>query len=246
MITGGDALLSAMRLLVQRDATQYLLANLRKRSDGALKAHKHAELTKAYVAVMRGIDPDVVRRHHEAEYAAVHDATADELTSRLDEAIGFDLDGHVDDDLTEQFVRAFHKIAMRCLFTHPAEGAAEDDETYEIGKRDGYEKAVQDIDLRTGGDGEYRYCTDHDLERVLASNPRRQEYWAQLGCRLARTEAAEQRVAALEGALTLAQGRLELLLLAELPESDHPSATKWVLRQIYALLRPAAETGEPT
>lgn len=34
--------------------------------------------------------------------------------------------------------------------------AAGDDEMYEIGKRDGYEEAVQDIDLMTGGDGEYR------------------------------------------------------------------------------------------
>lgn len=39
------------------------------------------------------------------------------------------------------------------------------DEAYEIGKRDGYEEAVQDIDQRTGGDGEYRYCTDRDPER---------------------------------------------------------------------------------
>ena len=37
----------------------------------------------------------------------------------------------------------------------PATGG-EDDEMYEIGKRDGYEEAVQDIDLLTGGDGEYR------------------------------------------------------------------------------------------
>ena len=32
---------------------------------------------------------------------------------------------------------------------------ARDDDTYAIGFQDGYEKAVQDIDLRTGGDGEY-------------------------------------------------------------------------------------------
>ncbi|BCH56035.1 hypothetical protein RvVAR031_36450 [Agrobacterium vitis] len=40
-----------------------------------------------------------------------------------------------------------------------------DDETYEIGKRDGYEEAVQEIDQLTGGDGEYRFCTDHDPDR---------------------------------------------------------------------------------
>lgn len=32
------------------------------------------------------------------------------------------------------------------------------EEAYELGKRDGYEEAVQDIDQKTGGDGEYRYC----------------------------------------------------------------------------------------
>lgn len=48
----------------------------------------------------------------------------------------------------------------------PAQAQGEgDDETYEIGKREGYEEAVQDIDRLTGGDGEYRYCTDGDPER---------------------------------------------------------------------------------
>jgi len=35
---------------------------------------------------------------------------------------------------------------------------AECDEMCEIAERDGYEKAVQEIDQKTGGDGEYRYC----------------------------------------------------------------------------------------
>lgn len=38
-------------------------------------------------------------------------------------------------------------------------GVDADDETYEIGKRDGYEKAIQDLDLATGGDGEFRGST---------------------------------------------------------------------------------------
>jgi hypothetical protein len=41
----------------------------------------------------------------------------------------------------------------------------DDEEIYEIGVREGYERAVQEIDIKTGGDGEYRYCTDHDPER---------------------------------------------------------------------------------
>lgn len=32
------------------------------------------------------------------------------------------------------------------------------DEAYEIGKREGYEQAVQEIDMQTGGDGVYRAC----------------------------------------------------------------------------------------
>lgn len=32
-------------------------------------------------------------------------------------------------------------------------------ETYEIGVRDGYESAVQDFDIATGGDGEFRGST---------------------------------------------------------------------------------------
>jgi hypothetical protein len=39
------------------------------------------------------------------------------------------------------------------------QAAWDDDETYEIGKRDGYEDAVQDIDIATGGDGEFRGST---------------------------------------------------------------------------------------
>lgn len=39
-------------------------------------------------------------------------------------------------------------------------------EAYEIGLRDGYSKAVQDIDQLTGGDGEYCYCMNaRDSER---------------------------------------------------------------------------------
>lgn len=37
--------------------------------------------------------------------------------------------------------------------------SANEDDAYEIGKRDGYEQAVQDIDLLTGGDGEYRWSS---------------------------------------------------------------------------------------
>lgn len=40
-----------------------------------------------------------------------------------------------------------------------ASAAKEEDDAYEIGKRDGYEEAIQTLDLATGGDGEFRGST---------------------------------------------------------------------------------------
>lgn len=33
---------------------------------------------------------------------------------------------------------------------------SDEDEAYEMGKRDGYEEAIQDLDIATGGDGEFK------------------------------------------------------------------------------------------
>lgn len=63
--------------------------------------------------------------------------------------------------------------AVQILAAFAAEHAAEqvtqervrDEETYGVGKQDGYSEAVQCIDRLTGGDGEYRFCTDRDPER---------------------------------------------------------------------------------
>lgn len=55
--------------------------------------------------------------------------------------------------------------AIAKLTVERGAAVADHDEAYEIGKRDGYEEAIQDIDRLTGGDGEYRYCTDHDPDR---------------------------------------------------------------------------------
>lgn len=40
-----------------------------------------------------------------------------------------------------------------------AVGSEEEAEAYEFGKRDGYESAIQDLDLATGGDGEFYAST---------------------------------------------------------------------------------------
>lgn len=71
------------------------------------------------------------------------------------------------DLVVQQEIRDAWKRILSALSPVHKDGEAVDDadEAYEIGKRDGYEEAVQDIDILTGGDGEYRYCTDHDPDR---------------------------------------------------------------------------------
>jgi hypothetical protein len=61
---------------------------------------------------------------------------------------------HDDNPLVQTFAR--HRRALTSSSTATVD---EEEEAYELGKRDGYSEAVQDIDLLTGGDGEYRYST---------------------------------------------------------------------------------------
>lgn len=69
------------------------------------------------------------------------------------------------DDMSEEAeeLQTATDTAKAVLSAAPGgEGAdADEEEAYQIGKRDGYEEAVQDIDLLTGGDGEYK-ATTHD------------------------------------------------------------------------------------
>ena len=44
---------------------------------------------------------------------------------------------------------------VQAFARHRIEQIAQDEDTYKMGIRDGYEEATQDIDLLTGGDGEY-------------------------------------------------------------------------------------------
>jgi len=52
-----------------------------------------------------------------------------------------------------------------------ARSAKDDEEMHDAGKSDGYESAVRDIDLRTGGDGEYRYCIGGPSDRHCPDAP---------------------------------------------------------------------------
>jgi hypothetical protein len=110
------ALERALRLLTKKEVLHYLFSNTRTRGNGAHKATLHEWLTKTFVAVHLDCDCDLVRRHHEAAYKAVHDATARGLTDRLDEVIGFDLDArHVGDEMCDLFFTKFDSIARAAL-----------------------------------------------------------------------------------------------------------------------------------
>lgn len=53
---------------------------------------------------------------------------------------------------------ALEVLARLATSPTPMLGEAEEEEAFQIGKRDGFSEAVQRIDELTGGDGEYRYC----------------------------------------------------------------------------------------
>ena len=116
-----DFFKNACRIHTDFMVARYLMSNADGRQDGAEKAHYHMELCKFYVATIRGHDdPDTVRREHEDDFQAVHEKTQ-ELTSYLDEVIGFPITGRPDyDTLKPLFFERFHKLAMTAL-THNVE-----------------------------------------------------------------------------------------------------------------------------
>jgi hypothetical protein len=75
-----------------------------------------------------------------------------------DLTIGDLLNQYFDQGRTGKHDEAAQRIRLAIAAELQKIRAEADDETYEIGKRDGYSEAVQQIDQRTGGDGEYRYC----------------------------------------------------------------------------------------
>lgn len=71
------------------------------------------------------------------------------------------------DETAAQFM--LEALNTKAMQARAIQTATSEEETYQIGVRDGYEGAVQDIDLQTGGDGEYyastipgRGCPDAD------------------------------------------------------------------------------------
>lgn len=97
---------------------RYLMSNASGSANGAEKAMLHRELCSFYVAVVRGVDPDLVGRLHGDDYKTVHRKTQ-ELTDNLDE-IGFPLNSTPDyDELVPVFFEHFHALALEALKVSP-------------------------------------------------------------------------------------------------------------------------------
>lgn len=107
---------TACRIRTDFIIARYLMSNAHGRWNGAEKAQRHAELCAFYVACAFDLaDESDVRRDHEDEFQAVHEATQ-ALTSNLDEEIGFPLDSQPDyDALIPLFFERFHAIAIKTL-----------------------------------------------------------------------------------------------------------------------------------
>jgi hypothetical protein len=93
------------------------MSNAEGRQDGAEKAHRHRQLCSFYVALSFEIEEDDVHKEFETldAYNEIHEKTS-ELTSFLDEQIGFPLKGRPDyDKLALLFFNKFHSLSMEVI-----------------------------------------------------------------------------------------------------------------------------------
>jgi hypothetical protein len=91
------------------------MSNAEGRLDGLEKSLRHTELCSFYVGAVHGIHPDLAINYYPGEFERLHDATQ-ELTSCMDEQIGFPLVGEPDyDRLCPLFFNRFHDLAMAVL-----------------------------------------------------------------------------------------------------------------------------------
>lgn len=67
----------------------------------------------------------------------------------------------------QAMVEAYNRAAA----AQDPDSEADNEETYQIGLRDGYEKGVQDADLRTGGNGEFVCCVGSDPDERHCPDP---------------------------------------------------------------------------
>lgn len=109
-----EILQRAMREVIGFPAARYLIANMAGRENGAEKAQRHLEMSKAFVTVWMGEST----RHYRL-VQEVHDRTAAELTDHLPEAIGFDRASAYSDETLQTFIDRFFAIAAEVLDSQP-------------------------------------------------------------------------------------------------------------------------------
>lgn len=134
----------------------------------------------------------------------------------------------VGDDVTAEYgARAIETAdtidALRASLDAAIERAekaeADHEKTFVLGQEDGYADAVQWIDVHTGGDGEYVYCTDLDPERHTPDAATMQQRIVD------RFDALKARVAEMEGALLAARPHIrEQYAAAHIPTSTTEKA----------------------
>lgn len=109
-----EILKRAMREVIGFAAARYLISNMAGRENGAEKAQRHLEMSKAFVTVWMG---DAILHYRLVQ--EVHDRTASELTNHLPEAIGFDRGSAYNEETLQKFIDRFFAIAADVLDSQP-------------------------------------------------------------------------------------------------------------------------------
>lgn len=98
-------------LLMSFDVHRYLMSCADGRWDGAEKAQRHQNLCRMYIASVKGCEVDQALMLHYDYWNAIHEKTQ-ELTSCMDDRIGFPLHGRPDyDKLAPLFFDEFIRLA---------------------------------------------------------------------------------------------------------------------------------------
>ena len=110
----------ACKIHTQFMVARYLMANSEGRLDGAEKAQRHIELCEFYAALAFGwSDPDSVQGSVDGAielFQKIHYETAEKLTDRMDEVIGFPVTGRPNyGKLGSLFFDAFHDVAIKSI-----------------------------------------------------------------------------------------------------------------------------------
>lgn len=103
---------NACRICTEYAVVRYLMSNAEGRENGAEKAEYHIKLCQFYVAFVRGQDDPATISPYDKDFKLIH-AKTQQLTSYLDDAIGFPLKGTPDyDSLKVLFFERFHELAL--------------------------------------------------------------------------------------------------------------------------------------